>query len=77
MRFQAVLEFPFPSGLRDQTILSSTGSCESSYRAISCIRHCPARLRLGERFPCPFLMKSLTRAWSGISVSIRTVTSYL
>ncbi|KAK8692190.1 hypothetical protein V6N13_075665 [Hibiscus sabdariffa] len=32
-----------------QTILSSTGSCGSSYRAISCIGHCPAILRLGGR----------------------------
>ncbi|KAK8628648.1 hypothetical protein V6N13_009234 [Hibiscus sabdariffa] len=30
-----------------QMILSSTGSCGSSYRAISCIGHCPAILQLG------------------------------
>ncbi|KAK9003072.1 hypothetical protein V6N11_060643 [Hibiscus sabdariffa] len=38
--------FNFHSG---QMILSSTGSCGSSYRAISCIGHCPTILRLGGR----------------------------
>lgn len=53
---RAVLKFQFPSGLRDQMIPPSRGSCGSSYREISCIRPCPSILRLGGRFQCPFLI---------------------